>query len=134
MQRLTFCSVLTLVVSGAAHAESGSPAATASVTPNEVIESLEGTFGVHPGQRRNHIKGTCAAREFVGTSAAAALSRSKLFSGKPVPAIARFSVAGGNPQVPDSTRNARGLALEFRLADGSRQHMTMRVEIGRAHV
>jgi catalase len=125
MRRLIFCSVLILMVSGAAHGESGSPAATASVTPNEVIESLEGTFGVHPGQRRNHIKGTCAVGEFVGTSAAAALSRSKLFSGIPVPAIARFSVAGGNPQVPDSTRNARGLALEFRLADGSRQHMTM---------
>jgi catalase len=41
------------------------------------------------------------------------------------PVIARFSVAGGNPTVPDATKNARGMALEFRLPDGSRQHMTM---------
>jgi len=27
--------------------------------------------------------------------------------------------------VPDTARNARGLAIEFRLPDGSRQHMTM---------
>jgi catalase len=53
------------------------------------------------------------------------LSRSILFSGSPIPVIARFSVAGGNPHVPDATKNPRGMALEFRLADGSRQHMTM---------
>jgi catalase len=100
--------------------------ATASVTtPAEVIESLEGTFGVHQGQRRNHAKGTCAVGEFVATAGAPALSRSQLFSGALIPVVARFSVAGGNPNVPDATRNARGMALEFRLPDGSRQHMTM---------
>jgi len=95
------------------------------VQPVEVVNSLESTFGVHPGQRRNHTKGTCAVGEFVGTPAAAALSRSGLFSGTLIPVIARFSVAGGNPDVADATKNARGMALEFRLASGSRQHMTM---------
>ena len=28
--------------------------------------SRKGTFGVHPGQRRDHIKGICAAGEFKG--------------------------------------------------------------------
>jgi catalase len=95
------------------------------VSPDRVIAALEQTFGVHPGQRRNHIKGTCAAGEFVGLPAARAYTRSALFSGEAVPVVARFSLPGGNPHVSDTARTARGLALEFRLADGSRQHMTM---------
>jgi catalase len=95
------------------------------VTPVQVVDSLEGTFGVHPGQRRNHTKGTCAVGEFSGTPEAATLSRSKLFTQAHVPVVARFSIAGGNPDVPDTTANARGMAVEFRLSDGSRQHMTM---------
>ena len=54
-----------------------------STTGPQMIDAFEGTFGVHAGQRRNHIKGTCAAGEFVGTTDAAALSSSALFSGKP---------------------------------------------------
>jgi catalase len=42
-----------------------------------------------------------------------------------VPVIARFSLPGGNPHVADTARSPRGLALQFSLADGSRQHMTM---------
>jgi len=96
-----------------------------AVTPVQVVQSLEGTFGVHPGRRRNHIKGTCALGEFVGAPATAALSRSELFSGKAIPVVARFSLAGGNPNAADATRNARGMALEFRLPGGALQHMTM---------
>lgn len=95
------------------------------VTPEQTVSALEATFGVTPGERRNHTKGTCAAGEFVGTRAAAAYSRSALFSGKPVPVVARFSVAGGNPNVPDTAKNARGMALEFRLPDDRLQHITM---------
>jgi catalase len=97
----------------------------ADVTPDEVIHSLGDTFGAHPGQRKNHTKGTCAAGDFVATAEAAHLSRSQLFSGLRVPAIVRFSVAGGNPNAADTTKNARGMAIEFRLPKGSLQHMTM---------
>jgi catalase len=90
-----------------------------------MIDAFEGTFGVHPGQRRNHVKGTCAAGEFVGTSAAAALSRSILFSGKAIPVVARFSLGGGNPEVPDAAPAPRGMALEFHLPGGVLQHITM---------
>jgi len=100
-------------------------AAAGPVTPDEVVNSLEASFGAHPGQRRNHIKGTCATGEFVGTRAGADLSRSRLFSGAPIPAIVRFSVAGGNPDIPDTARNARGMAIELALPDGGKQHMTM---------
>jgi catalase len=100
-------------------------AAENEVTADQVVGALEATFGVHPGERRNHIKGTCAAGEFVGNADAARYSRSALFSGRAVPVVARFSLAGGNPKAPDTAKSARGMALEFRLPDGRLQHMTM---------
>lgn len=99
--------------------------AAAEVTGAEVVAALEAAFGVHPGQRRNHIKGTCALGEFVGAAAAARYTRSALFAGKPVPVVARFSLAGGNPRVPDTAKSGRGMALEFKLPDGQLQHMTI---------
>ncbi len=100
-------------------------AAQNEVTPEQAVTAIEGTFGVTPGERRNHTKGTCAIGEFVGSHDAAIYSRSALFSKKPVPVVARFSLAGGNPKAPDTAKSARGMALEFRLPDGSLQHMTM---------
>lgn len=94
-------------------------------TADQVVAAIEGAFGVTPGERRNHTKGVCALGEFVGTPGAAPYSRSAMFSGKPVPVIARFSLAGGNPKAPDTAKSARGMALEFTLPDGGRQHMTM---------
>jgi catalase len=100
-------------------------AADADVTAPQMIDAFEGTFGTHAGQRRNHIKGTCAAGEFVGTSDAAALSKSVLFAGKPIPVVARFSLGGGNPDLPDAAPAPRGMALEFRPPGGGLQHITM---------
>ena len=103
----------------------GQQPAGAEVTAPQMIDAFEGTFGVHPGQRRNHIKGTCAMGEFVGTSDAAALSRSALFSGKAIPVVGRFSLGGGSPDVPDAAPAPRGMALEFHLPGGAVQHITM---------
>lgn len=106
----------------------GAPAATAGeseVTATQVVDAIEGTFGVTPGERRNHIKGTCAVGEFVGSTDAVPYTRSALFSGKPVPVVARFSLAGGNPKIPDTAKNPRGMALEFKLPGNQLQHMTM---------
>jgi hypothetical protein len=60
-----------------------SQAAEPEVTGPQVVAALENTFGIHPSERRNHIKGTCALGEFVGTKAALSYRRSLLFSGKP---------------------------------------------------
>jgi catalase len=113
--------LLSMVVSilaarGAAGAEPGA---------DVVVAALEKRSGVHAGQRRNHIKGTCALGEFTGLPNAQRYSRSPLFSGERVPVVARFSMAGGNPESADSARSPRGMALEFRFSDGSLQHMTM---------
>lgn len=97
----------------------------AQVAADQVVATMEALFGVTPGERRNHTKGTCAAGEFVGRSEAKQVTRSALFSGAPIPVVARFSMPGGNPKVPDTARSPRGLALEFRLPDGKLHHMTM---------
>lgn len=102
-----------------------SPAVAAEATAVDVVDAIESVFGVTPGQRRNHTKGTCAAGEFTGTQEAAAYSRSQMFSGQKLPVVARFSLAGGNPRAPDTARSPRGMALEFRLPDGGLQHITM---------
>lgn len=103
----------------------GALAAEGDVTPSQVVEAIEGTFGVTVGERRNHTKGTCAAGEFTGSQELAGISRSGLFSGKAVPVVARFSLSGGNPKAPDTAKSPRGMALEFTLPDGGLQHMTM---------
>jgi catalase len=95
------------------------------VTADQVVTALEGAYGVHRGERRNHTKGTCALGTFTGMPQAGVYSRSALFSGRPVPVVARFSLAGGNPKAPDAEKSPRGMALEFRLPNGSLQHMTM---------
>lgn len=100
-------------------------AAAGEVSAPQVVEAIEATFGVTPGERRNHIKGTCAVGEFVGSKEAATYSRSALFSGKPVPVIARFSLSGGNPRAPDTAKSGRGMALEFKLPKGQLHHITM---------
>jgi catalase len=97
----------------------------ADVSAGQVQAALEKAYGVHAGQRRNHTKGTCALGEFVGAPAVGAYSRSSLFSGQPVPVVARFSLAGGDPRASDLEKSPRGMALELRLPGGSLQHMTM---------
>lgn len=119
MKRLAATLLLTAMMPAAGFAQD------AEVTPDKVVGAFEARFGVTKGQRRNHIKGTCAAGEFIGTADAAKLSRSKLFSGKPVPVVARFSLPGGNPKVPDTVKNVRGLAIEFRLPGDELHHTTM---------
>jgi len=94
-------------------------------TGEAVVDALEKVSGVHTGLRRNHTKGLCATGSFTGDETGRALSSSPLFSGQTIPIVARFSVAGPNPAASDAEKSPRGMAVEFRLPDGSLHHMTM---------
>ena len=96
-----------------------------SVNPTQVVDAMERLNGISPGERRNHINGLCASGSFIGSKEVLKYSRSALFSGKKIPVIARFSLAGGNPKSPDAARSPRGLALEFRLPGNKFHHFTM---------
>lgn len=119
LRLFSFCGTLICAV----HAQP--PSHQKEVTGGQVVAALEGAYGVHPGQRRNHAKGTCASGTFAGAADIARYSRSTLFSGDPVQVVARFSLAGGDPNARDTEKSPRGMALEFRLPNGSLQHMTM---------
>ncbi len=89
-------------------------------TPDEAIDIINARFGVHPGCRALHSKGTWAAGTFTATAAARALSRAAHLQGDPVAVLARLSNGGGDPGVPDYAPDVRGLAVSFELPGGSR--------------
>jgi hypothetical protein len=102
--------VLTLACVAGASLATSSPRAEQDqdqVTPQAVVSALEGAYGVHPGERRNHTKGMCALGTFVGLPEAATYSRSGLFAGSSIPVVARFSLAGGNPEASDTENPER---------------------------
>ena len=103
----------------------GSSFAEDQVSADQVVGAIEKQFGVTPGQRRNHINGVCVAGSFAGDKSIQAYTTSPLFSGKTIPVIGRFSLAGGSLKIPDTARNPRGMALEFELPQRKVQHFTM---------
>jgi len=103
-----------------------SPLAQAqTATPDAFIDTFAKLFGDHQGERKNHIKGICAAGEFKALPAARNYSKISWLNGQPQTVTARFSLAGGNPKAPDNARSPRGMALELAGANGVSQHFTM---------
>jgi len=94
----------------------------AQIGPVEMVDQFEASSGKYPGYRRSGAKGICAEGSFVGSEAGRSVSIASAFSGKPVPAIVRFSVGGANPRAPDNARSQRNLAMQFNLPDGEIWH------------
>src|SRR5690349_17667434 len=90
-----------------------------SVDPEEAINQINGAFGKHPGYRALHAKGAFYQGTFTATPAATALSKAGHLQGDPVPIRVRWSNGGGNPNHPDTGTDVRGMAVSFRLADGT---------------
>ena len=123
-RRQVLTTVGSLSIAGAAIASSSlvSPAAAAQpnseiaekafeATADNVVNTLEAAYGVNRGRRRNHTKGFGALGIFVGAPEAAEYSRSQLFSGQEIEVVARFSLAGGDPEASDTEKSPRGLAF-----------------------
>jgi catalase len=88
------------------------------LTQARVIDAFEAVNGPHPGFRRNHAKGVCAAGQFHSNGQGASLSTAAVFRPGVVPVIGRFAFAGGQPAMDDSPAAVRSLALSFRPAGG----------------
>ena len=93
----------------------------------QVVDAMNKVFGAHPGFRATHAKGMIVEGSFRGTSEGAALSKATLFGGTRIPVTVRFSNNGGVPTVPDGSADANphGMAVKFRLPDGSEVDMVM---------
>src|ERR1700730_6141398 len=87
-----------------------------------LVDQLNALYGSHPVVRANHAKGAVFEGMFTPAQGADALSSAVFLKGAPTPLVIRFSNAGGVPDAPDthpSTDRIRGMAIKFRLPDGS---------------
>jgi catalase len=92
-----------------------------SSTPVQLVDALNLVFGKQTENRAVHAKGIVLHGRFVPSIAAGGLSRAAHFQKNPVPLTIRFSDFAGIPTIPDNDglANPRGLALKFRLPDGT---------------
>lgn len=90
-----------------------------SVEPDDAIDQINAVFGRHPGFRSLHAKGRFYQGTFTASPAAAALCTAQHLQGSPVPIRVRWSNGGGNPNHPDTATDVRGMAVSFRLPEGT---------------
>jgi catalase len=121
--RQSIATISLIVLGFAATAIGISPGALAEEPPVEeqIVDAFQNLFGKHQGQRVNHAKGIVAEGSFKASPEAAGLTRAAHFQPGTVPVTVRFSNATGIPNIPDGNPNANphGLAIKFRLPDGS---------------
>lgn len=88
-------------------------------TPEAALARIRKGFGDHPGFRALHAKGAFYEGSFVATEEAAIRCRALHFSGEEVPTLVRLSNGSGHPRHSDGAQDVRGLAVKFRLPDGT---------------
>ena len=86
---------------------------------NDLLQQFDQIFGLNPGFRPAHAKGTMLRGVFTPDSNAATLSRAPHFIRESTPVTVRFSNSTGVPLIPDNDANAdpRGMAVRFHLAE-----------------
>jgi catalase len=89
------------------------------VSPEAAIDTIHSVFGSHPGHRTLHAKGQFFTGTFTPTPAAAQLTRAAHMAGETVPVSVRWSDGSGRPNTRDDKPDVRGMAVSFRLPDGS---------------
>jgi catalase len=86
---------------------------------NDMLVQFDAIFGLHPGFRPAHSKGTMLEGTFTPAAGAGALSRAVHFNQPQTPVLVRFSNSTGLPMIPDNDANAdpRGMAVRFVLGE-----------------
>ncbi len=86
---------------------------------HDLIQQFDTIFGLNPGFRPAHAKGTMLSGTFTPAVAAAALTRAPHILRESTPVTVRFSNSTGIPLLPDNDPNAnpRGLAIRFSMAE-----------------
>lgn len=89
------------------------PALAQGADPETIVNAQEALAGKHKA-RISGAKGQCVSGTFKPSTEGKALSKSPLFSKAEQPVLARFSMGGGNPAIPDFTKGVtRGFALRI---------------------
>lgn len=89
------------------------------VTPAEAIDRISRTFEAPGGHRALHAKGRFYTGTFHASEAAASVCRAPHLQGDEIPVLVRWSNGGANPRTRDDAPDVRGMAVSFRLPDGS---------------
>lgn len=89
-----------------------------TIDPEQALDRINGVFGRHDGDRTLHAKGDFYAGTFTATPWATARCRAGHLQGDPVPVWVRWSNGAGRRQ-PDKVPDVRGMAVSFRLLDGT---------------
>jgi catalase len=96
-----------------------------TLTPASMVDTFEYLNGMHSGFRRNHAKGICVTGYFESNGNGQALSRAAVFQPGRVPVAGRFAFSGGKPDVADSPKTVRSLAILFQMPDGEEWRTAM---------
>jgi catalase len=83
----------------------------------DLLQQLDTIFGLNPGFRPAHAKGTMLTGTFTPSANAASLTKAAHVTQPSTPVTVRFSDSTGLPLVPDTDPNAnpRGMAIRFHL-------------------
>lgn len=89
------------------------------VLAEDLVHQLDAIFGLHPGFRPAHAKGTMLTGTFRPSPGAASLTRAPHMNRESTPVWVRFSDGTGVPMIPDNDPNAspRGCGIRFHLAE-----------------
>lgn len=93
---------------------------TPALSGEAAVAAARDAFGLHPGYRALHSRGTLVKGSFIAAAQARELSRAAHLQGDPVPVTVRFSNGSGDPSHADTVPDVRGLAVKFYLPNGSR--------------
>jgi catalase len=85
----------------------------------DLLQQFDTLFGLHPGFRPAHAKGTMLSGTFTPSADAASLTRAPHAQQESTPVTVRFSNSTGIPVIPDNDPNAnpRGMATRFHLGE-----------------
>jgi catalase len=85
----------------------------------DLLKQFDTIFGLHPGFRPAHARGTLLTGTFSPEPDAISLTRAPHITQPSTPVTVRFSNSTGIPLLPDNDPNAnpRGLAIRFQLAE-----------------
>jgi catalase len=88
---------------------------TGAATPATIVDTLKAMAGASPKARASFARGRCVRGTYIPSDRAEEITKSRSFTAASR-VLARFSVDGGNPRVPDAARlMLRGFS--FRLGD-----------------
>ncbi|GEP03051.1 catalase-related peroxidase [Methylobacterium oxalidis] len=98
------------------------PTPAQAADTQSLVDALRAAAGKPPGVRATFAKGQCVRGTYTPSADAGQVTRSLSFT-RPWPLVGRFSVGGGNPSAPDTTKTVlRGFSIKI-LSEGGDTHL-----------